>query len=477
VVLDASWNPCHDSQAVCRVYRYGQKKPCHIYRLVTDNTVEKRIYDRQVNKQGMADRVVDEQNPDNHLHSKDMNGLIGENETDPEGTFDPADVDRAVQSCSQDPVLQNILKRLSALFTKLPFTHESQLVDRKEKRLSKAEKRLAERSFQLERSGKAAPQASYSPPLRSAVPGYVSSGLGARLPNENGFGGHVPPDWTRHGGFFSGGSVFNAPPSFPPPPGGASVFPPNHFFPPSLAQPGPSTRPDHDGVPLPALTELERLLQTGPKPYPSQEPYMFNGNQSAHGSSPPTPWNQPNNNSPPSWTPIVPSNDNYFSTESHNWPPADEPNGILPSVPPPAAGQQLLSGGARKEMAIKELCVPRDMEIPTSNPDQPPVRLSKGQRVMVLKTSKGVYLKMGEKVIKIKLPQELLMKTTTSPSPLSATATSIATTHKNDEIVIESSDDEDHEQKRSETYNNDAAAEADGAPEHQQAEHHNDVEV
>jgi len=146
IVFDASWNPCHDTQAICRVYRYGQKKPCYIYRFVVDNCLEKKIYDRQINKQGMADRVIDECNPDAHLSIKEVTSLCYDDGEDPEVQ------DFTIQSENHhDSVMKTVLKDYSKALTKEPFQHESLLIDRKEKKLSQAEKRLAQRGYEMEK--------------------------------------------------------------------------------------------------------------------------------------------------------------------------------------------------------------------------------------------------------------------------------------------------------------------------------------
>ena len=76
IMMDVSWNPCHDAQAVCRVFRYGQEKHCYIYRLIADSTMEKGIYDRQVTKQNMSDRVLDELQPENRFTREEVENLL-----------------------------------------------------------------------------------------------------------------------------------------------------------------------------------------------------------------------------------------------------------------------------------------------------------------------------------------------------------------------------------------------------------------
>ncbi|KAL6119976.1 rad54l2 [Pungitius sinensis] len=146
VVFDASWNPCHDAQAVCRVYRYGQRKRCHIYRLVCDFTLEKKIYDRQISKQGMSDRVVDDLSPVLTFTRREVESLLHFVDEEP----DPSQV--LLQSHdSVESVLRKALHLYPQLITKQPFPHESLLIDRKELRLTKVEKKAARKGYEEEK--------------------------------------------------------------------------------------------------------------------------------------------------------------------------------------------------------------------------------------------------------------------------------------------------------------------------------------
>lgn len=60
VMYDPDWNPANDRQAMARVWRDGQKKQCYIYRLFTTGTIDEKIYQRQICKDGLSAMMVTE---------------------------------------------------------------------------------------------------------------------------------------------------------------------------------------------------------------------------------------------------------------------------------------------------------------------------------------------------------------------------------------------------------------------------------
>lgn len=57
ILFDPSWNPSEDDQAIGRAYRIGQTREVTVFRMITAGTVEEKMYERQLYKDGIR-RVV-----------------------------------------------------------------------------------------------------------------------------------------------------------------------------------------------------------------------------------------------------------------------------------------------------------------------------------------------------------------------------------------------------------------------------------
>lgn len=58
IIFDPDWNPSTDLQARERAWRLGQVRPVKIYRLMTEGTIEEKIYHRQIFKQFITNKVL-----------------------------------------------------------------------------------------------------------------------------------------------------------------------------------------------------------------------------------------------------------------------------------------------------------------------------------------------------------------------------------------------------------------------------------
>ncbi|KAI5082190.1 hypothetical protein GOP47_0001933 [Adiantum capillus-veneris] len=81
VLFDPDWNPANDKQAAARVWRDGQKKRVFIYRFLTAGTIEEKVFERQLSKEGLQKVVEHQEIDENHpqgtwLSSEELRDLF-----------------------------------------------------------------------------------------------------------------------------------------------------------------------------------------------------------------------------------------------------------------------------------------------------------------------------------------------------------------------------------------------------------------
>lgn len=76
ILYDPDWNPQTDAQARERARRFGQEREVTIYRLIAAGTVEEKIYQRQIFKTALSNRVLQDPRQRRLFSQKDLKDLF-----------------------------------------------------------------------------------------------------------------------------------------------------------------------------------------------------------------------------------------------------------------------------------------------------------------------------------------------------------------------------------------------------------------
>ncbi|CAH1776790.1 unnamed protein product [Owenia fusiformis] len=147
IIFDASWNPSHDVQSIFRVYRFGQVKDVFVYRFLAQGTMEEKIYERQIEKLSLSQRVIDEHQIERHFNSNDLKELYN---FQPDRLEDKKE--RPTPKLPKDVILTEILKSKKDHIVSYQ-EHDSLLEHLVEEELNEDERKAAWEEYENEKKG------------------------------------------------------------------------------------------------------------------------------------------------------------------------------------------------------------------------------------------------------------------------------------------------------------------------------------
>lgn len=90
IIYDPDWNPATDNQAKERAWRIGQHRNVTVYRLLSAGTIEEKIYQRQIFKHFLSNKILIDPNQKNVLTTSTLQGLFTLEELNNEGDTETA---------------------------------------------------------------------------------------------------------------------------------------------------------------------------------------------------------------------------------------------------------------------------------------------------------------------------------------------------------------------------------------------------
>uniref|UniRef100_A0A665WNC9 DNA helicase n=1 Tax=Echeneis naucrates TaxID=173247 RepID=A0A665WNC9_ECHNA len=149
IIFDASWNPSYDIQSIFRVYRFGQLKTVYVYRFLAQGTMEEKIYERQVTKQSLSFRVVDQQQIERHFTMNELSELYT---FEPDLLDDPSEKKskKATPMLPKDPFLAELLQNNKDQIM-CYHEHDSLLDHKEEEALSEEDRKAAWAEYEAEK--------------------------------------------------------------------------------------------------------------------------------------------------------------------------------------------------------------------------------------------------------------------------------------------------------------------------------------
>ena len=181
ILFDASWNPSQDIQSMFRVYRFGQTKPCYIYRFISKGTFEQKIYFRQVLKESLSERVVDKNAKERNFTKDDVTEFY---------RFTVSMDESPVPTVPADNLLADLVLK-HQYWIGNHYEHDTLLQDDVDD-LNEEEKRIAWEEYERER------ERAHTPP-----PSVMKDILGSEVPglsdaSASSIGFAIPPSDVSH---------------------------------------------------------------------------------------------------------------------------------------------------------------------------------------------------------------------------------------------------------------------------------------